>query len=486
MQTYLTIFEHPLFYVFVGLTVLFGLIQFFVGRDAGEEKSDRTLIPLPNRPALKAVFVFALILAPIWLALLGVVLWALVGIVITIPEFEASKDAELRWHVLSLIGLITALGGLLGTPVALVRLFMTERQTTATEEGLITDRINKAVEGLGAEKTVTRLGRDISFRTDDEIFREFEWFDELYELPNVTYDLNRTEWRSHSRTLPNLEVRVGAIYALERIAQDSLRDHIQIMEILCAYIRENAPATDLAPSDDLETRPTPRTDIQTAIRVIGRRSERGKALEAAERFRLDLRNCDLSGVDFSKKDFSAAMFHRCRIEAAIFRETKLYGTEMFGSLLNHSDFWRADMKGTRLDHAIINRPTPVPGGMVESFNFAEFYGLSLIGADISALDYIGDANEMNLTFGSSDTNLSDDLEDIRSSVDLSKLRTEVFRHERVRNLEALKAVETEFENTGFRNWVPYTGNDLATPHELQKFYRKLGLVGFPFHGTPEN
>ena len=42
---------------------------------------------------------------------------------------------------------------------------------------------------------------------------------------------------------PNLEVRIGAIYALERIAQDSLRDHIQIMEILCAYIRENSHAT---------------------------------------------------------------------------------------------------------------------------------------------------------------------------------------------------------------------------------------------------
>ena len=39
----------------------------------------------------------------------------------------------------------------------------------------------------------------------------------------------------------SLEVRLGAIYALERIAQDSLRDHIPVVEILCTYVRLNSP-----------------------------------------------------------------------------------------------------------------------------------------------------------------------------------------------------------------------------------------------------
>ena len=42
-------------------------------------------------------------------------------------------------------------------------------------------------------------------------------------------------------TAPNLEVRIGVIYALERIAQDSGQDHTHIMAVLCAYIRNNAP-----------------------------------------------------------------------------------------------------------------------------------------------------------------------------------------------------------------------------------------------------
>ena len=40
---------------------------------------------------------------------------------------------------------------------------------------------------------------------------------------------------------PNVEVRLGAIYALERIAFDSPRDQWTIMEVLTAYVRQNAP-----------------------------------------------------------------------------------------------------------------------------------------------------------------------------------------------------------------------------------------------------
>src|SRR3954447_6514160 len=36
-------------------------------------------------------------------------------------------------------------------------------------------------------------------------------------------------------------VRIGAIYALERIAYDSAKDHWRVMEILAAYIREKSP-----------------------------------------------------------------------------------------------------------------------------------------------------------------------------------------------------------------------------------------------------
>ena len=39
-----------------------------------------------------------------------------------------------------------------------------------------------------------------------------------------------------------MAIQLGGIYALERIARDSEKDHGPIMEVLTAYVRENAPA----------------------------------------------------------------------------------------------------------------------------------------------------------------------------------------------------------------------------------------------------
>jgi hypothetical protein len=82
-----------------------------------------------------------------------------------------------------------------------------------------------------------------------------------------------------------LEVRLGAIYALERIARDSERDHWPIMEILTAYVRENASWNEeeqplqegIVPSETQPTQsnqswPKPATDIQAILTVLGRRT----------------------------------------------------------------------------------------------------------------------------------------------------------------------------------------------------------------------
>ena len=83
-----------------------------------------------------------------------------------------------------------------------------------------------------------------------------------------------------------LEIRLGGIYALERLAKDSPQDHWTIMEVLTAFIRENAPWPLQAegpppPSPEGQeaaaaaakptTKSKPRTDIQAALTIIGRR-----------------------------------------------------------------------------------------------------------------------------------------------------------------------------------------------------------------------
>ncbi|NBR33586.1 MAG: pentapeptide repeat-containing protein [Rhodobacteraceae bacterium] len=91
--------------------------------------------------------------------------------------------------------------------------------------------------------------------------------------------------------------------------------HFQIMEILTAYIRENAPV-----AEGTHER-KPRQDIQLAFTVIGRRPPKRIALERLQKFRLDLNNCDLTriegrGFDFAKADFIGTRFVRSQLKNA--------------------------------------------------------------------------------------------------------------------------------------------------------------------------
>jgi hypothetical protein len=220
-------------------------------------------------------------------------------------DFAAAEDPgwDLRWTFITLAAVTAALSAVIALPFTLLRTRYSSRQTDAEEEGLLTDRINKAVEGLGAEKEVNRLGRNIHSTHEDEKRNAFQWDGDPDPVPEGATDRKNGDWANIALTQPNLEVRIGAIYALERIAQRNVEEvHVQIMEILCAYIRENAPAKDdpdepedwLKESEDdgpLEDgreegrkaykaelrnwleRAKPRTDIRVALEVIGRRSD---------------------------------------------------------------------------------------------------------------------------------------------------------------------------------------------------------------------
>lgn len=117
---------------------------------------------------------------------------------------------------------------------------------------------------------------------------------------------------------PILEMRFGGIYALERIARESPHDHQPIMEILTAYVRQNAPWHEsAAPPGGAEGEAPPaaempelRKDIQAILTVLGRRTrehEETSASSSAETpFRLDLRSTDLRQASLKKAHLAGA------------------------------------------------------------------------------------------------------------------------------------------------------------------------------------
>ena len=147
------------------------------------------------------------------LVLAAAIVWALF---VPLADWLAHHDVGSATGALHETALDNARGRLLTLGAGLVaggalvftalNLNVLRRNSELTEQGQITDRYTKAVEQLGSDKP---------------------------------------------------DVRLGGIYALERIARDSAKDHPTVVEVLAAFIREHSgeqwPPSD--PNPRVERRP---------------------------------------------------------------------------------------------------------------------------------------------------------------------------------------------------------------------------------------
>lgn len=295
-----------------------------------------------------------------------------------------------------------------------------------------------------------------------------EWQGEGTNLDKNETVGNEGPWQVFQETAPNTEVRIGAILSLERIAQDSTRfdkghDHIRVMEILCAYIRENTATPSLEPECDKEGPFTMRTDIQIAVDVIKRRSDKQIDIEASQKYRLDLRRYDFRGANLANGSFRGAIFSECRFEFATLKRSDFSGAHFNGSVLNYVDCRKTEFVGAHMIQCRIDKPEPVAGGYVRSINMGELTGLSLIGANIPSVQYLG---KEAVTFGTKDTILYWNLDEERKRI--------------VGGRQRGPEEGTGPTESTFTNWSPYEASDLATGHLFQEFRRSLSLTGWPY------
>jgi hypothetical protein len=154
-----------------------------------------------------------------------------------------------------------------------------------------------------------------------------------------------------------LDVRIGGIYALERIAHDSPRDHPTIMEVLAAFIREHTQEQ-WSPAPDgvvLATRP----DEQAAITVIGRRTAR----------------YDSQRVNLRSAYLHAANLHAVNLAHADLAYTNLTSADLTGADLTGADLTGADLTGADLTGADLTG--------------ADLTGANLLGADLTSAGLSG-------------------------------------------------------------------------------------------------
>jgi hypothetical protein len=139
-----------------------------------------------------------------------------------------------------------------------------------------------------------------------------------------------------------LDVRLGAIDALERVMIDSASHHPAIVEVLAAFVRECTPAAAPVPDPDAggqpEQDPRPAADLQAAVTVLGRRpagrAERGRVnLTRANLFYADLAGAVLADADLTR----ANLFH-----------ANLAGADLSGADLTLADLCCANLGGANL------------------------------------------------------------------------------------------------------------------------------------------
>jgi uncharacterized protein YjbI with pentapeptide repeats len=216
-----------------------------------------------------------------------------------------------------------------------------------------------------------------------------------------------------------LEVRLGGIYALERIARESKRDHWPIMETLTAYVRIRLPiqhtGQEVSGSDESRSsansadetaevkersRDLP-VDVQAVLTVLSRRKAEHDAegelinlsgvdlrwfdLAAVKLIRVnlswsnlreanliqanlseaDLRWADLSRANLTEADLTGASLRKANLTEADLRQAALIQAD-----LRKANLRRADLRGARLNAAVLENTkfckTTMPDGTVNN------------------------------------------------------------------------------------------------------------------------
>jgi len=258
------------------------------------------------------VLVLLLVVMAIW-ALIEIPRWQINALPEVVLGRDRAKQFELENEARrTLTQIILGAFGLIALFLTWRRVRAGDRNVRILEQGHITDRFTKAIEQLGASE-----GKE-----------------------------------------PNIEVRLGGIYALERIAFDSARDHWTIMEVLTAYVRRNAPwtagkaGTTGADSGQPDTGVKPRTDIQAILTVLGRR-RRDRQREKGET--LDLSGTDLRGVSLAGAHLEGASLPEAHLERADLGGAHLERADLGGAHLEWAYLFGANLEGADLAGAHLER-----------------------------------------------------------------------------------------------------------------------------------
>jgi uncharacterized protein YjbI with pentapeptide repeats len=167
----------------------------------------------------------------------------------------------------------------------------------------------------------------------------------------------------------NETIRIGGTYALQRIMQDSPRDQPAVVQVLAAFIREQAPLK-TAPTTPTSASLVPAIDVQTALTVLSTRdpTNDGGAL-------IDLDATDLVGANLGGAHLAGANLTDANLTNANLNDANLTGAGLGGLYLVGAHLELADLGGAHLVDA--------------NLTGAHLLAANLTGADLVAANLTG-------------------------------------------------------------------------------------------------
>ena len=151
-------------------------------------------------------------------------------------------------------------------------------------------------------------------------------------------------------------VRLGAIYSLERIANDSDKDYWQVMEILTAYVRGRSPWTkekaqaweEVKKSEGKPEIPPLKIDIQAVLTVLNRRKH---SFGNGEKYPLDLRATDLRRADLRGAKMQGVWLMEAHLGGAYLMESHLEEADLRYAHLEEAYLEDAHLRAANLNYA---------------------------------------------------------------------------------------------------------------------------------------
>ncbi|MHC3471065.1 pentapeptide repeat-containing protein [Streptomyces sp. 7R007] len=267
------------------------------------------------------------------------------------PNGERERDWTRRIEVLG-----TAIGGTLTALAAiaavLISVLVNRSETQTTREGQITDRYTAAIDNLGNSSS---------------------------------------------------DVRLGGIYALQRIMKDSHRDQASIVDVLSAYIRAHSPQTG---KDSAGFTGRPEADVQAAFEVLARRDpgHDGSAevdLRDTRLPHLAVRSArrsgtieeDLTQVDVAHlpdSNLSGADLTDANLPDSDLSGAYLVAVHLTGATLSQADLRESSLDNAWLDHAVLDQARLAKADLVDAtLADADLHGADLHDADLRGVNLTG-------------------------------------------------------------------------------------------------